>query len=144
MTAQRQDHTTTTRPYVAPVTGHCPANATYRGHTDTDSHGRRHHWTIPSESQPGVVHDLWSGPGGEEPSCTCYGYRTHGHCGMTDGLPVLLGTHYRARAARLSDERLRLLDREYAGKSAAGTLTATDKLAWGAAGDCLNERRGAA
>jgi hypothetical protein len=67
---------------------------------------------------------------------------------MTEGLPVLLGAHYRERAARLTDERLRVLDREYAEKCAAGTLTATDKLAWGAAGmeiwDRLSEQEGAA
>jgi len=59
---------------------------------------------------------------------------------MTDGLPVLLGAHYRERAAQLSSLRLAVLDSEYAAKCAAGTLTATDQLAWGAAGDIINER----
>jgi len=144
MTAQRQDHPTTERPYAHPTEGHCPYNATYRGSIVSESHGLRHHWTVPSASRTNVIHECWSGPGGEEPSCTCWAYRTRGHCGMTDGLPVLLGAHYRERAARLSDERLAQLDREYAEKCAAGTLTATDRLAWGSCGEEINERRGAA
>jgi hypothetical protein len=144
MTAQRRDHTAAPcRPYAHPVTGHCPARATFRERIITDSHGPRLHWTIPSESQPGVMHDCWSGPGGEEPSCTCTGYRTHGHCGMTDGLPVLIAAIYHERAAHLSGLRLAMLDAEYAAKHDAGTLTATDRIAWGTVGDRINERRGA-
>jgi hypothetical protein len=134
-TARRQRQEEDTAGWVAPVAGHCPANATYRGHTDTDSHGRRHHWTIPSTSAPGVTHDTWAGGGGEEPSCTCRGYQEHGHCGMTVGLPVLLTAAYRTHVAKLSSGSLRAAGVNFSRHERAGTLTAKDRLVWSAITD---------
>jgi regulator of extracellular matrix RemA (YlzA/DUF370 family) len=127
--------TTKERPYVAPVTGHCPANATYRGHTDTDSHGRRHHWTIPSTSQPGVIHDCWAGPGGEEPHCTCKSYQARATCGMVEGLPVLLTAVYRERTAKATEGALLLAAENYYRRERLGSLTMQDRLIWSAIQD---------
>jgi hypothetical protein len=119
---------------------HCPDNARYVGYLDTDSHGRRHTWLCPSSREGHDAHRLWTGPGGEEPSCTCEAYTYSGTCGLVEGREELLVRLYRDRARGANSGTLRDAGRDYRAKEVAGTLTRQDRLAWTAIQDTALER----